>query len=151
MDHEWMAQLTGQTPRAPDQLHPLALAYIGDTVFDLYVRTALIDGHGIKAGALHAMAKRRVCAAAQARAAEQVLPLLTEAECSVFNRARNAQPHTVPKNAQPGDYALATALEAVLGYLYLLGDEQSLRRVLSAVDNAQKSIEDKPRPRPYKG
>lgn len=100
---------------------PLALAYIGDTVWDLLVRRSLLRGGG-KAGALHKRAVDRVNAAAQARAALRIEPCLTEEEADVFRRGANAHArHAAPKNQSPEDYSRATGLEALMGYLYLSG------------------------------
>ena len=113
-------------------MNPLTLAYIGDAVFDLAVRVSLADAHDAKPGALHTLAARRVCAAAQARAALAVQPLLNEDERAVFIRARNAKPGSLPKSADPADYMLATALEALLGKLYLDGQTSRLKELLAA-------------------
>lgn len=117
------------------------LAYIGDAVYELYIRLSLCqDGCG-KSGELHRQTIRLVKASAQARAARQLLPGLTEAEASIFRRARNSQPGSQSKNADPVDYRVATGLEAVIGYLYLSqADErlETLMRMILEVDyNAQ--------------
>jgi len=134
----------------PARLHPLVLAYVGDTVFDLYVRTTLISTHDAKVNALHTMSARRVCAAAQCKGAKAVYELLNETEQAVFLRARNTKSNTIPKNADPEEYAYATALEAVLGYLYLMGcDERVFTLCQAALDHEE--VVDKARPKPYKG
>ena len=107
--------------RDPRELNPLQMAYIGDTVHDLYVRSMLI-ARGMTVGKMHRQAIRMVSAFAQARMLEAIAPELTEAESDVARRGRNAQAkHAAPKNADPADYAHATGLEALWGFLYLTG------------------------------
>ncbi|MGI6150968.1 MAG: Mini-ribonuclease 3 [Christensenellales bacterium] len=133
-----------------DRLNPLVLAYVGDAVFELYVRTMLIDAHDAKAHALHRMSADRVRASAQAKAAKGIFAELTEQESAVFTRARNAKPHTMPKNAQPEEYSHATALEAVIGYAYLSGDEERALYLMKRALEIE-AVVDTAIPRPYKG
>ena len=108
------------------ELNPLQMAYIGDTLHDLYVRSMLVS-QGMSVGAMHKQAVRMVSAHAQARMLEAIEPELTEAEADIARRGRNSQAkHAVPKHADPADYAHATALEALWGYLYLSGQAQRL-------------------------
>ena len=101
------------------ELNPLQMAYIGDTVHDLYVRSLLLS-RGMTVGRMHRQAIRMVSAAAQARMLEAIEAELTEQEADIVRRGRNAQAkHAAPKNADPADYAHATGLEALWGYLYL--------------------------------
>lgn len=134
----------------PALLHPLVLAYVGDTVFDLAVRTLLIDTHDAKAHALHLMSARRVCAKAQAVAAQGLYEELTETEQAVFRRGRNTKPATIPKHATLEDYCAASGLEAVVGYLYLSGQEERLFQVLSRALELEQ-VRDIVRPKPFKG
>lgn len=136
--------LFGRAATDPDRLNPLTLAYIGDTVFDLAVRTLLVDMHEAKPHALHVMAASRVRASAQARAALAIEPGLTEDEAAVFRRARNSKPGMVPKHAAPADYAAATALEAVLGWLFLKGREERLLELLGQALAAQDATDAAP-------
>ena len=108
------------------QLAPLVLAFIGDTVFDLYVRTHYAAVRGGGAGALHAMSSKVVNARSQAAFAREVEPLLDEREKNVYMRGRNAKSATVPKNMSVADYHHATAIEALIGYLYLTGRSERL-------------------------
>lgn len=133
-----------------DGLNPLVLAYIGDAVFELYVRTMLIDAHDAKAQALHRMSANRVRASAQARAAKGLFAELTERERAVFTRARNAKPNTMPKNAEPEDYSHATAFEAVIGCAYLSGDEERALHLMKRALQIE-AVADTAAPRPYKG
>ena len=108
------------------ELNPLQLAYIGDTVHDLYVRS-LLDSRGMTVGKMHKQAVRMVSAFAQARMLEAIEPDLTEEEADVARRGRNSQAkHAAPKHADPADYAHATGLEALWGWLYLSGRTQRL-------------------------
>lgn len=106
----------------------LELAYLGDTIYDLYVRTHLVQ-HGGKVGALHRRAVRLVCAHAQSEALGRIEDILTGEEADVARRARNAH-QSPPRNADPAEYHRATALEAVVGYLYAMGREERLRELL---------------------
>lgn len=107
-------------------LNSLQLAHVGDTVWDLMVRTRLIyQGRNVRN--MHKEAIARVNAGAQARAMERILPLLTQEEDDVARRGKNVHPHhAAPKNQDAADYHLATALEALVGYLYLTGQEERL-------------------------
>ena len=99
----------------------IGLAHIGDGVYELLVRTYLC-AHGKATGkGLHQATIRLVCAESQSEKAKRILPLLTEEEQAVFKRGRNAQVHTVPVHASRTEYQQATALEALLGWLWLKG------------------------------
>jgi len=101
------------------ELNPLQMAYLGDTLHDLYVRSMLVS-RKMSVGAMHKQAVRMVSAAAQARMLEAIEPELTEQEADITRRGRNAQAkHAAPKHADPADYAHATGLEALWGYLYV--------------------------------
>ncbi|MBE5807191.1 MAG: ribonuclease III [Clostridiales bacterium] len=108
----------------------LELAYLGDTIYDLYVRTHLIElgGHVDR---LHRQAIRLVCAHAQAEALGRIADLLTEEEQGVVRRARNTR-QTPPKHADAAEYHRATAMEALLGYLYIKDRGDRLSELLSA-------------------
>lgn len=103
-------------------LSPSVLAFVGDAVYGLYVRTALADTSR-PSGELHKMSAQVVNAAAQARAFAVIEPLLTEKELAVFKRGRNFHTSSTPKNATNGDYHTATGLECLFGWLYLSGDK----------------------------
>lgn len=98
---------------------PLALAYIGDAVYDLIIRTVVVERANRPANELHHITVGYVSAGAQAKIVEALMDSLTEEEQSVYRRGRNSKPHTMAKNASAGDYLKATGFEAVLGYLYL--------------------------------
>jgi ribonuclease-3 family protein len=112
------------------QLSPLALAYMGDCVYDLYVRTLLIHKHDFTARNLHVHAAKLVNAGAQAQAAGRVVSFLNETELSIYKRGRNAHMGTVAKNATSADYRAATGLEAVIGYLYISGEDERIEELM---------------------
>lgn len=101
---------------------PLVLAYVGDCVYELIVRTILVEQSNCPVRKLHKKATAYVKAKAQADLIMAVQDDLTEEEKDVYRRGKNAKSHTVPKNASLGDYRRATGLEAVIGYLYLKKD-----------------------------
>ncbi len=129
------AALPEGKPRDPNAAPALSLAYIGDTVYDLYVRTLLVEREDAKVHELHLLSAKRVCAAGQAAAFRTIEPALTEAELSVYRRGRNAHMGTVAKNAKISDYRTATGLEALLGYLYLTGQGARLSELMRAILN----------------
>ena len=115
----------------------IGLAHMGDAVFEILVRTWLC-AHGKATGkGLHQATIRLVCAESQAEKAERILPLLTEEEMAVFKRGRNAQVHTVPGHASRAQYGEATALEALLGWLWLRGQKD---RIGQLFDNMMEGV-----------
>lgn len=106
----------------------LELAYMGDAIYDLYVRERLLRKGG-KVQQLHRQAIRQVCAHAQAEALGRIEGELTEIETGVVRRARNAR-QTPPKNADAAEYHRATALEALIGYLYLSEQHQRMDELI---------------------
>ena len=111
-------------------LNPLQMAYVGDTVHDLYVRSMLLS-RGMAVGKMHRQAVRMVSAGAQARMLERIEPELTQEEADIARRGRNSQAkHAAPRHADPADYAHATALEALWGYLYLSVQTQRLDELM---------------------
>ena len=119
------------SPKEAQNLNPLVLAYVGDAVQSLFVRQKLAFEHDSKAGELHKMASGEVNAAKQAQLAERLFDLLTDEEKSVFLRGRNGKSHHKAKNQSGADYRKATGLEAVFGYLYLIGNQQRLLELLN--------------------
>ena len=109
----------------PNELSPLNLAYLGDAVFELYVRSRLISSRE-SVNKLHKKAKDAVSAEAQAKMYSQILDMLTDEELAVIKRGRNAKSVTVAKNASVSDYRHATGLEALFGYLFLKGEFERL-------------------------
>lgn len=107
-------------------LSPLQLAYMGDTIWELLIRSRLIY-RGLNVRHMHQGAVDGVNAAAQAAALASIADELTEAEAAIVQRGRNAHArHPSPKHQDPADYQAATALEALVGYLYLTGQDERL-------------------------
>ena len=116
-----------------NRISMLGLAHIGDGVYELMTRTMLCrEGH-TAIGQLHKLTVARVKAPAQARAAEKLLPLLSEEELALYKRGRNAHVHGVPQGANAGEYHAATGLEALFGYLYLLGRQERLNALFAEI------------------
>ena len=118
----------------------LALAYIGDTLCDLYVRTKIMEKGDRHVTDMHKEAIALVCAKAQAECAHKIESILNEEEEAVLKRGRNAKSGSVPKNADVIEYRWATGFEALIGYLYLEGRIDRLEEIL---DHAYLIKEDK--------
>ena len=100
----------------------LTLAHVGDSVYELLARSAVVARGGLKVVDAHRQTVALVSAPAQAKAMEAILPGLTEAEHSFFTRGRNTKPHSTPKHCTLREYAYATGLECLFGALYLKGE-----------------------------
>ncbi|HIV14157.1 MAG TPA: ribonuclease III [Candidatus Pullilachnospira stercoravium] len=131
-----------QLPRQDIRTYsPLALAYIGDGIYELYIRTIVVGRGNRQASKLHHAASRLVKAPTQALMAEALEAEFTPKEEAVYRRGRNAKSYTTAKNATTGQYRKATGFEAVMGYLYLTG--QYIRMIdlikmgLEAVDEGK--------------
>ena len=109
-----------------NQYSPLTLAFLGDAVYEQLVRERLVLTANMPVKKLHSAAVERVRASFQSRAVEEILPLLDEDELAVFKRGRNATGNTVPKSSDPVEYRRATGLEALFGYLFLLGNSERM-------------------------
>ena len=131
-------------PADPLSLPALTLAYIGDTIYDLYVRTTLAETLRLPMRALHLEAAKYVCAAGQANAYRRIADRLTETEQAAFRRGRNAHSGTVPKHADVRDYRVATGFEALLGHLYLSGEDarigELMRLALQSANESEKEL-----------
>jgi len=114
----------------PELLNPLVLAYIGDAVYELYVRIYISKEGAIKTNALHKASISFVCAKAQANTLEKIEEFLTEEEQNIVRRGRNANSNTIPKNASVADYKKATAFEALIGYLFLKNEIKRLEEIV---------------------
>jgi ribonuclease-3 family protein len=112
----------------------LLLAYIGDAVYDLHVRMKTASLGITSTNKLHREAVRYVSARNQRMAFERIRDILDEKESAVAKRGRNAKPGTIPKNADPADYSHATALEAVIGYLFLAGEKARLAELFKKME-----------------
>ena len=119
---------------------PLALAYIGDAIYDVVIRTIVVEKGNKSSGDLHKIAIKYVNAGTQAAMIEALLPKLTEEEETIYKRGRNAKSQSVAKNATVGDYRKATGFEALMGYLYLTDRSERIFELvesgLELTDNA---------------
>ena len=111
---------------------PLVLAYIGDVVYEFYVRRKLIENGNMPVDKLHRAATALVNASAQSNSFKKIESILTEKELGVFKRGRNTK-STVPKNAEMSDYRTATGLESLIGYIYLSGDDLRLDEIMTLI------------------
>lgn len=130
-----MELFSGEQKSPPlNEMSPLALAFLGDGVYDLLVRRALLAGGNCPVKKLHAQAVALVNCEAQNRALKETLwPLLTEEEREIARRGRNAHTGHLPKNAGPEEYHGATALECLFGWLFLRGEEARIEELFAAV------------------
>ena len=120
---------------------PLTLAYIGDAIYDLVIRTVVVERANRSANKLHKTVIRYVNAGTQARMITALEEELTEEETAVYHRGRNAKSYTSAKNASIADYRKATGMEALLGYLYLRGEtDRLLMLVHRAFDKLEMEI-----------
>ena len=120
---------------------PLTLAYIGDAIFELVVRTVLVERKNTQAEKLHKAATKIVKAETQALMIEAIKEELTEEELAVYKRGRNAKAVTRAKNATMSEYRRATGFEALMGYLYLKGDiEIMIELIHLAVEKAEVTL-----------
>lgn len=111
-------------------LSPLTLAFVGDCIYDLILRTVIVERHNASPNQLHREKSRLARASAQAEMAEVLQEHLTQEELAVYRRGRNAKSHTTAKNASVLDYRKATGLEALYGWLYLSGQEERLLQLI---------------------
>jgi ribonuclease-3 family protein len=121
--------LNGDEKIKAEEYSPLALAYIGDSVFDVYVRTMLLCRANYNVNKLHNMAKNYVSAVAQSQMYKKIEDRLTEEEQGVLRRGRNAKSFTTAKNSSVAEYRHATGLEALFGYLYLKGENERMNEI----------------------
>ena len=111
------------------QMNPVVLAFVGDAVYTLLVRQSLALSSGYKTGELNKRASEVVSARGQSERVERILPLLTEEEEDIYRRGRNAKKLTRSKNATVAEYTRSTGLEAVVGYLYLTGQNKRIEEL----------------------
>ncbi len=112
-------------------LSPLVWAYVGDSVFELYVRTKLINNSNAKPHKLHIESIKYVKAKSQADILKRITDKLTDEERDVVRRGRNTENHHVAKNSNVADYSQSTAFEALIGYLYLTKQDERLEEILN--------------------
>ena len=120
----------------PRSIGPIGLAFIGDAVFELLVRERLLSKGSMPANKLHALAVKKVKAAAQAKAYYELEQILSEEEQDILRRGRNANTTKVPKSCTPDEYRKATAIESLFGYLYIGGRIDRVEELYEIVVNA---------------
>ena len=113
-----------------NMLSPLTWAYVGDAIYELYVRTNLVNNSKLKPHKLHIESIKYVKAKAQADILKRIEDSLTDTEKDIVRRARNAENHHLPKNADPADYMYSTAFEGLIGFLYLTKQDERLKEIL---------------------
>ncbi len=113
-----------------NNMSPLTWAYVGDAVYELYIRNNLVNTTNLKPHKLHIESIKYVKAKSQAEILEKLDSFLTEEEKEIVRRGRNTKNHHLPKNADVNDYMYSTAFEALIGYLYLTKENERLKEIL---------------------
>jgi len=113
-------------------LSPVALAFIGDSVYDLFVRTDIVSKNNLPISKLHRLSSSHVNSSAQSKSFFKIEDQLSEDELHIYKRGRNAK-SMVPKNADVSEYRTATGLEALIGYIYLKKDEKRLIEIMNLI------------------
>ncbi len=111
----------------------LSLAYIGDAVFEIFARTKVVKEKPSNVNKMNSMTRQYVRATSQAKMYEKALEIITEEELAVMKRGRNVKSHTSAKNASIAEYRHATGLEALFGYLYLIGEVERLEYIFNYI------------------
>lgn len=122
------------------QYNPLALAYIGDTIYDFYVRTKVLALGNRHVTQMHKDSVKFVKAHSQAVSMHALESVLSEEEMRIYKWGRNAKSNTVPKNADVGEYRVATGFETLIGYLYLKSENERLESLLDIAYNEVENI-----------
>ena len=118
-----------KSPEEINMLSPLTWAYVGDCIYELYIRTDLVNKTKLKPHKLHIETIKYVKAKAQADILKRIEENLTEKELEIVRRGRNAENHHLPKNADPAVYMYSTAFEGLIGYLYLTKQDERLKEI----------------------
>ena len=125
----------------PNEYSPLALAFIGDSVFDLVIKSVIVEKANCQVNKLQNKTSKIVRATTQALIVDALKDELSEEEANIYRRGRNAKPYTKAKNASYSEYCKATGLEALVGYLYLMGDTERLVSLIKlGIENAEITI-----------
>lgn len=119
--------------KSPERIHPLILAYMGDAIYEVYIRQYLIARGISHPQKLQQEAVKYVSATAQAKIIFQIIDQLTDEERAILKRGRNAKSGSSPKNAKITDYRYSTGLEALIGYLYLSKKEERLQELMQLI------------------
>lgn len=124
-------------------MNPLALAYIGDGIHEIMVRTYVISKYKGTVNQLNQRVVKMIKATAQAQVVREIQDRLTEEEITIVKRGRNQKSATVPKNTSVGEYRQATGFEALLGWLFLMGKEERLVEIVTkAIEIGEMTLED---------
>ena len=113
------------------RLSPLVWAYIGDSVYEMYIRTNLVNISNAKPHKLHIESIKYVKAKAQANILDKIYEILDDEEKDIVRRARNAENHHIAKNSNVAEYTKSTSFEALIGYLYLMKRDERLKQILN--------------------
>ncbi|MBS7305273.1 MAG: ribonuclease III [Lachnospiraceae bacterium] len=125
----------------PNEYSPLALAFIGDSVFDLVIKSVIVEKANCQVNKLQNKTSKIVRATTQALIVDALKDELSEEEANIYRRGRNAKPYTKAKNASYSEYCKATGLEALVGYLYLKGETKRLVSLIKlGLENAEITI-----------
>ena len=126
------------TEKEAKQYSPLALAFLGDAVYERLVRKKLLLSANMPVGKLHELTIQKVCAEFQAKAINRISDILTETESEIVKRGRNASGMTVPKHASVAEYRKATGLECLFGFLELIGDKERIEELFELIIDDEK-------------
>ena len=122
-----------RNPEDVNLMSPLTWAYVGDCVYELYIRTKLINETNLKPHNLHIESIKYVKAKAQAEILEKLMEHLNEEEKDIVRRTRNTQNHHLPKNSNVTEYMYSTAFEGLIGYLYLTKQNKRLDEIFNII------------------
>ena len=122
-----------RTKQEVELMSPLTWAYIGDAVYELFIRNKLINETNLKPHKLHIEAIKYVKAKSQAEKLNEIYEILTDEEKDIVRRGRNTQNHHLPKNSNVQEYMYSTAFEALIGYLYLTKQNARLKEILNKI------------------
>ena len=134
LDYEAILELYGLEKKDIRTYSPSVFAYVGDTVFDLFVRSEVIGEGNTSVNKMHKKCASVVRASSQARMYEKIEPLLSEDEADIMRRGRNSHQKTMAKNATAADYHKATGLETLIGYLFMTGNTGRIFELMKTVD-----------------
>lgn len=130
MEEGLIRDLSGEIEENIKEYSPLTLAFIGDGVYELFVRTQIVKNTNAPANELHRRCVKYVRAQGQCEGMDRIEPFLTEDELAVFKRGRNAKVNTKAKNAGLAEYKRATGFEALIGFLYVSGQTERLEEIM---------------------
>lgn len=137
MNVDLLGMIDSKPTKSPKEMNPAQLAYVGDAVFELYVRYYLLAQGIVRPQQLQKQATRYVSAKSQAESYRNIETMLTDEEVQIVKRGRNAKTGQVPKNASVSDYRWSTGLEALIGYIYLSSDQTRLEKIMSEILQAE--------------